>query len=374
MKKLLLSLGIIFSFVPNILLTNPAKAEVQIYYFTYRYESFDLWFLHKTLIRQTSLGKLYSVELEYRNRQRLDPATGYTTSIRSPNYQSNVKVFCSTSRPAIVNQYDNLSQLYVNFINPGVFTTSEIGRPNYAIYWTTCHNFISSIGDEQQAIRFGYPLNLRDRQERINNISQLIEPSSSTQTQTQSTNRYSRCSTNPNNYCLRQGDRGQLINELISNLTCLNYYSGVNDGIFGSGTETGVRNFQRDHGLTLDGIAGPQTRNLLNQQCRIRSNPNVPNIIGMEYDQARNTLINAGWRPRLNTWEGDGSEFYGPEEALIRNGYTELIMCTGTGTVPCSFLFTDNNGNYLKVVTTGQLFPPGVDKWYLSREIPTIPF
>jgi peptidoglycan hydrolase-like protein with peptidoglycan-binding domain len=83
----------------------------------------------------------------------------------------------------------------------------------------------------------------------------------------QSTNSYTRCRNNPNEYCLRRGDRGQLINELISNLTCLNYYSGVNDGIFGSGTETGVRNFQRDHGLTIDGIAGPQTRNLLNQQC-----------------------------------------------------------------------------------------------------------
>jgi hypothetical protein len=186
-------------------------------------------------------------------------------------------------------------------------------------------------------------------------------------------NSYSSCRNQPYKYCFRHGDRGQLIRELISNLTCVGYYSGVNDGIFGSSTERAVRNFQRNNGLTVDGIAGTQTIERLSQQCRIKSNPNVPNIIGMQYHQARKTLINTGWKPRLNTWKG-GSEFYRPTEQLIKSGYTELIMCAGTGVVPCSFLFTDNNGNYLKVVTTGQLFPPGVDKWYLSREIPTAPF
>jgi hypothetical protein len=62
---------------------------------------------------------------------------------------------------------------------------------------------------------------------------------------------------------------------LISNLTCRGYYSGENDGIFGAGTETGIRNFQRDHSLTVDGIAGTQTRNLLSQQCNLRSSMRV---------------------------------------------------------------------------------------------------
>jgi peptidoglycan hydrolase-like protein with peptidoglycan-binding domain len=96
-------------------------------------------------------------------------------------------------------------------------------------------------------------------------ISIMIKPSN---------NSYTRCRNNTNEYCLRRGDRGELVRELINNLTCVGYYSGVNDSVFGSGTERGISNFQRDHGLTVDGIAGTQTQNLLNQQCIANRNDN----------------------------------------------------------------------------------------------------
>ncbi|WP_204104553.1 MULTISPECIES: peptidoglycan-binding domain-containing protein [Spirulina sp. CCY15215] len=89
----------------------------------------------------------------------------------------------------------------------------------------------------------------------------------STSAKAKSESVYSRCQSNPNTYCLRSGNRGELVHELIENLTCLGYYFRSNDGNFGQITERSVRNFQRDYSLTIDGIAGSRTRNLLSQQC-----------------------------------------------------------------------------------------------------------
>ncbi|MDD3213832.1 MAG: peptidoglycan-binding domain-containing protein [Eubacteriales bacterium] len=46
-------------------------------------------------------------------------------------------------------------------------------------------------------------------------------------------------------------------------LTILGYYTGAMDGNFGSGTTSGVRNFQRKYNLTVDGSAGPETSAVL---------------------------------------------------------------------------------------------------------------
>src|SRR2546421_6452798 len=46
-------------------------------------------------------------------------------------------------------------------------------------------------------------------------------------------------------------------------LKALHHYSGSIDGIKGPGTIRGVKDFQRAHHLTVDGIAGPQTRRAL---------------------------------------------------------------------------------------------------------------
>ena len=54
-------------------------------------------------------------------------------------------------------------------------------------------------------------------------------------------------------YILRKGDRGQEVARLQSKIN-----TGV-DGIFGSGTEKAVKEFQSDNQLTVDGLAGPST-------------------------------------------------------------------------------------------------------------------
>lgn len=58
---------------------------------------------------------------------------------------------------------------------------------------------------------------------------------------------------------LRVGSRGQAVKDLQTQLKNLQYYHSSIDGIYGRLTENAVRAFQRDNGLTVDGIAGPQT-------------------------------------------------------------------------------------------------------------------
>ncbi|MFA6807997.1 MAG: peptidoglycan-binding protein, partial [Eubacteriales bacterium] len=62
---------------------------------------------------------------------------------------------------------------------------------------------------------------------------------------------------------LSNGMRGSEVTELQQRLSMLGYEVGSTDGIFGPKTDSGVRLFQKEHGLTVDGIAGPNTINEL---------------------------------------------------------------------------------------------------------------
>lgn len=61
------------------------------------------------------------------------------------------------------------------------------------------------------------------------------------------------------NILLRQGSIGEEVRLLQGYLNDLGYNSGRLDGIFGPVTDGAVRDFQRDNGLSVDGIAGPKT-------------------------------------------------------------------------------------------------------------------
>ena len=66
---------------------------------------------------------------------------------------------------------------------------------------------------------------------------------------------------------LRRGSRGEWVTWLQTKLVQLNYSIGSAgiDGDFGRGTEAGVKEFQRDNGLTADGIVGPKTYDALDK-------------------------------------------------------------------------------------------------------------
>jgi hypothetical protein len=57
---------------------------------------------------------------------------------------------------------------------------------------------------------------------------------------------------------LRRGSDGQAVRDLQRQLSALGYPHAV-DGAFGRDTEAALRAFQRDHGLAVDGVAGPRT-------------------------------------------------------------------------------------------------------------------
>ncbi|WP_217994042.1 peptidoglycan-binding protein [Lentibacillus sp. CBA3610] len=62
---------------------------------------------------------------------------------------------------------------------------------------------------------------------------------------------------------LNQGDRGEAVKSVQSELASQGYYTYNLDGIFGPITKDAVEGFQSDHGLTVDGIAGPKTKKAL---------------------------------------------------------------------------------------------------------------
>jgi lysozyme len=66
---------------------------------------------------------------------------------------------------------------------------------------------------------------------------------------------------------LRLGDRGDKVRQLQAALAKAGF-ACVADGDFGPGTERAVKAAQRAHGLTPDGIAGPQTRKSLAPKAR----------------------------------------------------------------------------------------------------------
>ncbi|MBQ4265826.1 MAG: peptidoglycan-binding protein [Clostridia bacterium] len=61
----------------------------------------------------------------------------------------------------------------------------------------------------------------------------------------------------------RNGDTGSMILWLQEALDDLGYYDGSKTGHFGNLTEEAVKDFQKDHNLTADGVAGPKTINAI---------------------------------------------------------------------------------------------------------------
>ncbi len=57
----------------------------------------------------------------------------------------------------------------------------------------------------------------------------------------------------------RSGDRGEKVKEIQTRLKRWGYYTGNIDGIYGKKTVAAVKYFQRQNGLTVDGICGEQT-------------------------------------------------------------------------------------------------------------------
>ncbi len=67
-------------------------------------------------------------------------------------------------------------------------------------------------------------------------------------------------------YLAKKGYSGNIssyVKGIQAALNCLGYDAGQPDGIFGANTEAAVKAFQRNKGLTVDGIVGKQTYHYL---------------------------------------------------------------------------------------------------------------
>ncbi|WP_198153514.1 peptidoglycan-binding protein, partial [Thalassobacillus sp. C254] len=64
---------------------------------------------------------------------------------------------------------------------------------------------------------------------------------------------------------LEQGDEGATVSSLQEDLNTLGFYEYKIDGIFGPITHQAVVDFQKSQGITVDGLAGPETFSALHE-------------------------------------------------------------------------------------------------------------
>ncbi len=109
-----------------------------------------------------------------------------------------------------------------------------------------------------------------------------------TTTTTTTTNTYTNGKTN---IYLRLGSTGDQVKILQNRLIYLGYLSGTADGVFAETTEAGVVAFQKRNSLTADGVAGPDTLELLYSSAAKRASSVVAYLgalrLGMTGDGVR---------------------------------------------------------------------------------------
>ena len=101
---------------------------------------------------------------------------------------------------------------------------------------------------------------------------------------------------------IKEGDRGEQVAELQRILIAKGLLSGNADGIYGSATVEAIKKFQANHGLTVDGICGDETFNLMIADSNLNSNSadneNYAIKFGMrgaDVEELQNILIALGY-------------------------------------------------------------------------------
>ncbi|MDD7006048.1 MAG: peptidoglycan-binding protein [Lactobacillus johnsonii] len=100
---------------------------------------------------------------------------------------------------------------------------------------------------------------------------------------------------------LRKGSTGPEVKSLQKKLLQIGYYLGSYgaDGDYGSGTEAAVRAFQKDHGLTIDGIVGTATQEAIKKAIQELETPKFNTLRkgndGAEVKAMQLKLLKAGY-------------------------------------------------------------------------------
>lgn len=100
---------------------------------------------------------------------------------------------------------------------------------------------------------------------------------------------------------IKTGAAGEEVKKIQQRLMDLGFYNSTLDGQFGSGTRSAVMEFQRQHGLEVDGVVGPSTKEWLYSSAANRAvetptpspvpaptevptqNPNLPLLVNKQF-------------------------------------------------------------------------------------------
>lgn len=88
----------------------------------------------------------------------------------------------------------------------------------------------------------------------------------------------------------REGDTGSMVEWIQTALKKLKFYTGTVSGSFGSLTKEAVRQFQKAHGLSADGVAGPKTIAKLTEEYNKATGGESGGVI----DKTK-TIYNVNW-------------------------------------------------------------------------------
>lgn len=80
---------------------------------------------------------------------------------------------------------------------------------------------------------------------------------------------------NPEYGTLQVGDKGDAVRRLQEELARYGYYEGDIDGVYGNQTRRAVEEFQYQHGLSADGMAGRITLTVLYESGQVRLSPSA---------------------------------------------------------------------------------------------------
>ncbi|CAN1213242.1 hypothetical protein TUMEXPCC7403_23755 [Tumidithrix helvetica PCC 7403] len=83
---------------------------------------------------------------------------------------------------------------------------------------------------------------------------------------------------------------------------------------------------------------------------------------GMTYEEARQIILEQGWKPNPNVESNLRSPVV---KAIFDRGYIEINDCSGTGEAPCRYEFVNQNGELLYVVTAGR--DSLVRNWWIEK-------
>jgi cell wall-associated NlpC family hydrolase len=138
------------------------------------------------------------------------------------------------------------------------------------------------------------------------------------------------------------GDQGQEVTDIQKRLVELHYDVGGVDGVFGRGTESAVKSYQKDNNLDVDGVVGEQTyKTLMNREMPVNRSGNSAAI---------RTVLRTAYNMRGVPYVFGGTSPYG----FDCSGFTQYAYSAAGYNIP---RMADSQYYAFRKVSSGNLQP-----------------